>query len=167
MGETTRTRARPGVGNNGDMRNDVRTNMQKAAMVVGLMFLLVGMLGFVPGITSHISAMKFASESSHAKLLGIFEVSVLHNIVHLLFGLAGIAAAKRYASSRNYLIAGGVIYLVLWVYGLVIDKNSKANFVPVNTADNWLHFGLGVGMIALGLALTDDPHRRNREFDRA
>ena len=55
---------------------------------------------------------------------------------------------------------------MLWVYGLVIDKNSKANFVPVNTADNWLHFGLGVGMIALGLALTDDHHRRNREFDR-
>ena len=108
MAETTRTRGRPGVGNNSDVRTDLRTNMQKAAMVVGLMFLLVGILGFVPGITSHLSDMKFASESSHAKLLGIFEVSVLHNIVHLLFGLAGIAAAKRYASSRTYLIAVGV-----------------------------------------------------------
>jgi hypothetical protein len=44
-----------------------------------------------------------------------------------------------------------VIYLVLWLYGLLIDHGSDANFVPVNTADNWLHLGLGVGMIALGL----------------
>jgi hypothetical protein len=48
---------------------------------------------------------------------------------------------------------GGVIYLVLWLYGLIIDKTSNANFVPINTADNWLHFVLGLGMIALGVAL--------------
>lgn len=46
---------------------------------------------------------------------------------------------------------GGVIYLVLWIYGLVIDHQSAANFVPLNTADNWLHLGLAVGMILLGL----------------
>jgi len=46
-----------------------------------------------------------------------------------------------------------VIYLVLWVYGLVIDQSSAVNFVPINTADNWLHLGLGVVMIALGVAL--------------
>jgi hypothetical protein len=40
---------------------------------------------------------------------------------------------------------------VLWVYGLVIDKQSAANFVPLNTPDDWLHFVLGVGMIGLGL----------------
>jgi len=42
---------------------------------------------------------------------------------------------------------------VLWLYGLVIDKQSGANFVPLNSADDWLHFGLGVGMIALGYLL--------------
>ena len=46
-----------------------------------------------------------------------------------------------------------MIYLVLWIYGLIIDHDSAANFVPVNSADNWLHFVLGVGMIALGLIL--------------
>src|SRR4051812_21591617 len=81
-----------------------KTNMQKAAMIVGVVFLAVGILGFVPGITSHFSDMKFASHDSNSKLLGIFEVSVLHNIVHLLFGIAGIAAAKRFASSRTYLL---------------------------------------------------------------
>ncbi len=44
-----------------------------------------------------------------------------------------------------------MIYLVLWLYGLLVDHSSAANFVPVNTADDWLHLGLGVGMIALGL----------------
>jgi len=126
---------------------------QTAAMVVGVMFLLVGILGFIPGITQHFSDMTFAGHDSDAKLLGIFEVSVLHNIVHLLYGIVGIIAARRFAAARNYLIIGGVVYLILWLYGLIVDKQSNANFVPVNTADNWLHFVLGAGMIALGAIL--------------
>ena len=55
---------------------------------------------------------------------------------------------------ENYLVWGGVIYLVLFVYGLIVGQRSAANFVPVNTADDFLHLVLGVGMIALGLALT-------------
>jgi hypothetical protein len=53
-----------------------------------------------------------------------------------------------------YLVGGGVVYLVLWLYGLLIDQNGGANFVPFSTADNWLHFVLGVGMIGLGFATT-------------
>lgn len=59
--------------------------------------------------------------------------------------------ARTTKLARAYLIGGGIIYAVLWVYGLVIDQDSAANFVPVNTADNWLHLGLAVGMIALGV----------------
>jgi hypothetical protein len=125
-----------------------------AAMIVGVVFVLVGILGFIPGITTHYGDLGFAGHGSGAKLLGIFQVSILHNIVHLLFGLAGIAAGRAAPSAaRGYLVGGGVIYLVLWIYGLVIDKASSANFVPVNNADNWLHLLLGIGMIALGLAL--------------
>jgi hypothetical protein len=127
--------------------------MQLAATVVAAVFLLVGVLGFIPGITSHYGDLTFAGHDSDAKLLGIFEVSVLHNIVHLLFGIAGLALARTWSGARNYLIGGGVIYLVLFIYGLVIDRESSANFVPVNNADNWLHLLLGLGMIALGLAL--------------
>ena len=131
-----------------------RTPLQLAAFVVGVVFLVVGVAGFIPGITTHYGDMTFAGHDSMAKLLGIFMVSVLHNIVHLLFGIAGIALSRRSPSARNYLIGGGVIYLVLWIYGLVIDQTSSANFVPINTADNWLHFLLGVGMIALGVVLS-------------
>ncbi len=46
-----------------------------------------------------------------------------------------------------------MIYLVLWVYRLVIDQQSMANLIPINTPDNWLHFVLGVGMITLRVLL--------------
>ena len=98
--------------------------------------------------------LTFAGHHSEAKLLGVFEVSILHNIVHLLFGVAGIAMSRRADTAKLFLIGGGVIYLVLWIYGLLIDQNSGANFVPVNSADNWLHFALGVAMVALGFLLS-------------
>ena len=85
---------------------------------------------------------------------------MLHNVVHLLFRVAGLAMARTWESARLYLIGGGAIYLVLFVYGLVVGEGSKANFVPLNSADNWLHLLLGAGMIALGLLLTRDRHER-------
>jgi 4-hydroxybenzoate polyprenyltransferase len=130
-----------------------RSTLQLAATVVAATFVLVGILGFVPGITTHYSDMTGAGHNSMAKLLGIFNVSILHNLVHLLFGIVGLALARTASGAKSYLIGGGVIYLVLWVYGLLIDKNTNANFIPVNTADNWLHFVLGLGMIALGVLL--------------
>jgi hypothetical protein len=132
-----------------------RTPLQKAAAVVGLTFLLVGILGFVPGVTTNLyDGLEFAGHEGDAELLGIFQVSVLHNLVHLLFGLIGLSLAKTASGSRLFLIGGGAIYLVLWIYGLVIDRDSDANFVPLNSADNWLHFALGAGMILLGLVLS-------------
>ncbi|EME65705.1 hypothetical protein G352_08347 [Rhodococcus ruber BKS 20-38] len=131
-----------------------RTPVQTAALAVGVVFLLVGILGFIPGITTNYDTLTFAGHESEALLLGIFEVSILHNIVHLLFGVAGVAMARTVGAARSYLIGGGIIYLVLWLYGLIVDKDSSANFVPVNSADDWLHFVLGVGMIALGYLLT-------------
>jgi hypothetical protein len=127
--------------------------IQKAAAAVGAVFLLVGILGFIPGITTAYGTMEVAGHGSDAMLVGVFAVSVLHNLVHLLFGVAGLAMARTWNGARSYLIGGGAIYLVLWLYGLLIDKNTAANFVPVNTADDWLHFLLGAGMIALGVVL--------------
>jgi len=64
-----------------------RTPVQSLAALVGLVFLLVGILGFIPGITSHYSDLGFAGHDSTAKLLGIFQTSVLHNIIHIAFGV--------------------------------------------------------------------------------
>ena len=128
--------------------------VQIAALAVGAVFLLIGVLGFIPGITAHYDQLTFAGHHSEAALLGVFNVSVLHNLVHLGFGVAGLALARRFRAARGYLIVGGVIYLALWLYGLLIDRESVMNFVPVNTADNWLHLGLGAGMLALGVGLS-------------
>lgn len=130
-----------------------RTPVQVAAGVVGVVFLVVGIAGFIPGVTTHYGDMSFAGHESGAKLLGIFMVSVLHNLVHVLFGVVGLMLARTVAGAKNFLVVGGAVYLVLWLYGLIVDKTSNANFVPLNSADDWLHFVLAVGMIALGIAL--------------
>ncbi|WP_280315523.1 DUF4383 domain-containing protein [Nocardia abscessus] len=138
-------------------------------MAVGAVFLLVGILGFIPGITTDYSELEWAGHHSRAQLLGLFNVSVLHNVVHLAFGIAGVLAARTAAAARAYLLGGGVIYLVLWLYGLIVDPHSDANFVPLDTADNWLHFALGAGMIALGALLArraDDSSARSGRADR-
>jgi Domain of unknown function (DUF4383) len=127
--------------------------VQTAARIVGIVFILVGILGFIPGVTTNIETLMFAGHESGALLLGVFQVSILHNIVHLLYGIAGVVLARTFSGARNYLIWGGAVYLVLWLYGLFVAHDSPANFVPLNDADDWLHLGLGVGMIALGLAL--------------
>ena len=133
--------------------------VQAAAVLVGATFLLVGVLGFIPGITTGYDGLEAAGHESHAELLGIFQVSVLHNVVHLLFGVAGVALARTASGARAFLIGGGAVYLVLWLYGLLIDKTSQANFVPLNTADDWLHFVLGLGMVALGVVLGRNARR--------
>ncbi len=124
---------------------------QPIAAVVGAVFLLVGILGFIPGVTTDFDDMMIAGHESGAQLLGVFAVSVLHNVVHLLFGVAGLLLARSETTARTYLIAGGAVYLLLFAYGLVVDHGSDANFVPLNDPDDWLHLGLGVGMIGLGL----------------
>ena len=139
-----------------------RSPIQSAAMLVGLVFLAVGVLGFIPGITTNYDELKFAGHDSDAQLLGIFDVSILHNIVHLLFGVAGIALAKTIEGARTYLLGGGVIYLALAVYGAILGADEgSANFIPMNWADNVLHIALGLGMIGLGVVLGKEAVRRD------
>ena len=138
-----------------------RSLAQLSAAAVGAVFLLVGILGFVPWVVRMFGELSFIGPESDAKLLGLFEISVVHNIVHMLFGV-GLLAARRSSWSVRYLLIGGVTYAIVFLYGLaVVDSSSSVNFLPVNTADNVLHLGLAVGMIALGvvsvLALRRNP----------
>lgn len=83
-----------------------RSPIRTAALVVGAVFLLVGILGFIPGITTDYDTLTFAGHHSEAALLGIFQVSILHNIVHLVFGVAGISwPARRPPRSSTWLPA--------------------------------------------------------------
>ncbi len=139
-----------------------RSPAQSLAALLGAVFLLVGVAGFIPGITTHYGDMAFAGHNSDAKLLGIFQISILENIVHLLFGVAGVALAKTWEASRRYFIGGGIIYLVLFVYGLITGNESGANFVPTNAAGDVLHVVLGVAMIGIGVVLGKTVTDRDR-----
>jgi hypothetical protein len=134
-----------------------RTGLQNAALGTGAVFCLAGILGFIPGITSNYDSLRLAGHASEALLLGVFQVSVLHNTVHLLFGAAGILMSRSHPQARNFLVYGGVIYLVLWLYGLLVGDPIPANFLPANHADNWLHLVLGLAMIALAVMLARGP----------
>jgi uncharacterized protein DUF4383 len=130
-----------------------RSPIQIAALLVGAVFVIVGIAGFIPGITTNVGDMKFAGHESPSELLGLFQVSILHNIVHLAIGIIGLVAAATWEGARLYLVGGGAIYLALAVYGWIVERTSDANFVPMNNADNVLHVVLGAGLILLGVVL--------------
>lgn len=75
--------------------------IQLVATVVGAVFLLVGILGFVPAAVTNYDMFEVAGHESGALLLGIFAVSVLHNIVHLAFGVAGLAMGRSASTARH------------------------------------------------------------------
>jgi len=127
-----------------------RPAVQSLTLIFGIVFLALAILGFIPGLTTHYGDMSFAGDDSSSELLGVFQVSIFHNIVHLLFGVAGLSLAKTWEGSRNYLIGGGVFYLLLWLLGLA----NGADWIPANTADDWLHLALGVTMIVGGILTT-------------
>lgn len=125
--------------------------VRTTALVVGTVFVLVGIAGFVPGLTTDHDRLQLAGHDSGAQLFGIFQVSVLHNVLHLALGAGGLAMARRTGWAVGYLVVGGLAYLALWVFGMAVDPESSLNIVPLDDADNWLHLGLGLGMVGLGL----------------
>jgi hypothetical protein len=130
--------------------SEERTPVQIAAVVVGATLLLLGILGFTPGITEHFDDMKFAGDRPSARIFGVFQISGLHNLAHLLTGAVGLALARTPRGARAYLLGGGLFYLAFWLIGFVND----AYWIPSNNADDVLHLVFGGGMIALGIATT-------------
>ena len=122
-------------------RVDDRTLAQKLAFVFGLVFLLVGILGFIPGITEDAPG-SFAGEDSEGSLLGIFQTSVLHNLAHLAFGI-GILAARRHATALTYLLVGGVAYAGLFLLGIL----GVMDWLPADDTDDWLHLALAAALL--------------------
>jgi uncharacterized protein DUF4383 len=125
---------------------------ESMAGLFGLAFVVVGVAGFVPGLVDHYEQLGWWRNGSGAQLLGVFQVSILLNLVHLGFGTFGLLMARTTPTARVYLSGGGAANLALGVYGLLIDRAGDWNVVPVDRADDWLHLGLGVAMLYAGLA---------------
>jgi hypothetical protein len=121
--------------------------VQHAAATIGAVFGLVGLLGFLPGLTMHMDDITVAGEHTTTLLFGVFAVSVLHNVIHLLYAVAGLALATRARTARWFLITGGAGYLLLALLGVT----GVAHWIPLNTADGWLHLTVGAAMVGLSL----------------
>lgn len=131
-----------------------RTDVQNAGMGVGILLLLVGILGFVPGVTTQYSELMFLGPDSHAMFLGVFQVSMLLNIVQLAIGATGWAMSRTEHGARNFLIGAGALYVVLAIFGFIVGVDSAANFLSLNMMDNWTHLVLGVVMAGAGWLLS-------------
>jgi hypothetical protein len=129
-------------------------NAPSAAALFGLAIAALGVAGFVPGLVQQYGDLHWWRAGSGAELFGLFQTSILHNLVHVGIGAAGIAAARTVAGARGYLALGGAVVFALGAYGLVIDRLGDANVLPVNRADDWLHLGLGVAMLYAGIAVS-------------
>lgn len=116
------------------------------ATVFGAVYLLVGLLGFfaigdVEGF--------FATEGG--LLLGIFEVNIFHNVAHLLIGAALlIAGLSSVPAAKTVNLTVGVAYLLLGLAGLFITE-SPLNILAINSADNVLHLGSAIILLAVGI----------------
>lgn len=130
------------------------------ALIVGIAFLLVGLLGFIPGINNmnhpDLANHDVSVTSQYGLLLGIFPVNILHNIVHLLVGLLGVLAYRSYDGSRRYAIGLGIFYLLLAVMGILpAPFNTTFTLIPIFGNDVWLHALIAI--IGLILAFTARP----------
>ena len=117
--------------------------VKTAAILFGIVFLAVGILGFVPGITTDVNGMPM--------LLGIFHVNPAHDFVHIASGvvflLCGMAGP---GPSRTFFKIFGVVYALVAVMGFVVGNGMIFGLISNNTADTWLHVVLAVVMLYLG-----------------
>ncbi|MGF3054970.1 DUF4383 domain-containing protein [Microbacterium sp. YY-01] len=139
------------------------TRLQKISMTIGIVIVLLGVAGFIPGITRGIDQLAVTGNGSEAYIFTVFRVSVVHNVVHIVAGVLGIVCAMRPRSSRQFLLWGAAFFVVLWIFGLYAVGHPEVNFLAINPADNWLHIGLAAVMAASGLIISRDPHGQPRE----
>ena len=127
-------------------RTSDRHPAQWLALAIGAVYTLVGIVGFfITGFSG------FAAPEGEL-LLGVFEINPLHNIVHLIIGVAGLALSNRLDSARKFgwLLAAG--YGLTFLYGLfVANSDEPTNFLALNQGDNWLHLVSALAGLAIAL----------------
>ena len=122
--------------------------LRKVALIFGIVFLLVGILGLVtPG------GMSMEADPAPGMILGLFGVNLLHNIVHVLFGVWGIVASRSWSGAKAYAQIGGAVYVVLAILGFVLP--TTFGLIPIGGHDIWLHAALG--LVLAGIGFTAKP----------
>jgi DMSO/TMAO reductase YedYZ heme-binding membrane subunit len=118
--------------------------VQRVAQVFGVVFILVAILGFVASGSS-----MEADPTTAPKLLGLFAVNLLHNVVHLLFGVWGLMAARSFSGAKTFGMLGGAAFLLLAALGNY--SPDMFGLLPLGGNDVLLHAALGVVLTVTGL----------------
>lgn len=119
--------------------------IKRIAVVFGAIFLVVGLLGFVPGVTV------FATAGGYDRLLGMFAVDATHNAVHVLTGVAAIAVGlTSEVASRTYFKIFGVIYGVVALLGFGYGNAPLLGVMANNLPDAALHTVIAAVALLLG-----------------
>jgi hypothetical protein len=115
--------------------------LQKFALVFGIIYLVVGLLGFVPGVVQPppADAPHLVVEANHGRLLGLFPINLLHNLVHLLVGAWGLAGARSFGGALGFARGLAIFYGLLVVLGLIPGTDTLFGLVPIQGHDVWLH----------------------------
>lgn len=115
--------------------------LRRFALVFGIVFLLVGVAGFIPGLTQPHTHPDVMVTAGLGLVLGLFPVNVLHNAAHLLFGVYGLLASRSDGASRTYGKVVAIAYALLTVMGLfsAMRLHTAFGFVPLYGHDIWLH----------------------------
>ena len=116
------------------------STIQRVAQIFGWVFVVVAVWGFI------VSGGSMEADPAMApKVMGLFPVNLLHNLVHLAFGVWGIMAARSITGAKGYALWAGLIYLVLTVLGLFVP--TTFGLIPIGGNDIWLHALLGVALL--------------------
>jgi hypothetical protein len=141
-------------------------NTRTFARIFGIVFLLVGIAGFIPGLAQPHNHDGLALESGSGMLFGLFPVNALHNIIHIAFGIWGLVAARAFSAARLYARTVAIVYGLLVVLGLIPATNDTFGLVPIGGNDIWLHALLAAIAAYFGFVhrdaeadrLTDESH---------
>ncbi len=136
-------------------RADARTPAQWYCLIFGATLLLVGIVGFAAE-----AGFDTGSDIDGDKLLGIFEVSGIHNLIHIASGALLLAASPKRAAAKTVALAFGVVYLIVTIIGF-IQGDNVLGLIPVNSADNFLHVAISLLGIGAALASSGDDDARS------
>jgi len=136
-------------------RADARTPAQWYCLIFGATLLLVGIIGFAAD-----AGFDTGTDIDGDKLLGIFEVSGIHNLIHIASGALLLATAPKRTTARLAALGFGVVYLLVTIIGF-IQGDNVLGIIPVNSADNFLHVAISLLAIAAGLMSSGDDTERS------
>jgi len=120
------------------------------ALIFGIVYALIGILGFIPGFTTPLTEHNLMVDDNAGLLFGLFPVNLLHNLVHLLVGLLGIVAFRTFGAARNYGRFLAIAFGLLTILGLVPGLETLFGLVPLYGNDVWLHALTALAGIVFG-----------------